>query len=392
MKKLLIIGGAVALAFSIAIAATTNVTFGSKSSVTTLHATTNYFVAVLGSATNSPVVKVSPVAAVGILGENGVITNGQTTSTTLAGGVASGSYVTASNVTASDTITGRILEISDQATVGLLSTPGIVQANNYVLPAGAFRGTNQIYRTNLTGNLSVTLSSLSEGVLYTLMVSNPATYTVTFANFNPQFWVDYQDGTSPTATTNGVTVYTFLRTGTITNGWATAKTIPIAPGANITFTTNANSITVAASSQITPLLIANVASQSTLSNVMFLRASSNIIHATTAVVAPHSSGNTNTVVDFNMKAITMTLTNNLRFIHSTNRLAGEYLTSSYLIFAGPTNRWLFFNANWIGLGTTNNPQASAIFLETNKMIRIDFEHWGASETNVVAYANKQQFP
>lgn len=261
-----------------------------------------------------------------------------------------------------------------------------------ILPAnGHLNGVNSLWKTNLTGNLAVVLTNLFENVIYTLVVSNPATYSVSF-NLPADSWVQFQDGASPTATTNGWTLYQFLRTGTRTNAWVWSKEVPLVPGANITFTTNVNSITIAAANQINPMTIGNVAGFAAISNIAYVEARSNVVYDVTTLAAPHSSGNTNFVVDFNMRALAMTLTNDVRFIHSTNRLTGKLAESDWYLFAGPTNRLLYFNANWVGLGTTNNPQVSAIMLETNRVLRLKFESWGGNETNVVAYAAKQQFP
>src|SRR5207247_5511917 len=120
---------------------------------------------------------------------------------------------------------------------------GTLSSRVLTLPAdGVFDGTNEIFTTNLVGNLTVTLTNLLEGTHYFLIVSNPAQYSVAF-NLPNNSWTTHQD-VQPHATTNGWTTYFFLRTGSHTNALDFGNELVLTNGANITLTTNGNQLVI----------------------------------------------------------------------------------------------------------------------------------------------------
>lgn len=81
----------------------------------------------------------------------------------------------------------------------------------------------------------------------------------------------------------------------------------------------------------------------------------------------------------------ITATNDLNFVHSTNR-AGGYtnFAATWFIESGVTNRQIWFNANWKFLGTTNY-----ILIASNKVAVLSVNCYGPSETNLLAVLSVQ---
>jgi hypothetical protein len=91
------------------------------------------------------------------------------------------------------------------------------------------------------------------------------------------------------------------------------------------------------------------------------------------------SAATNFVATFGepKRAYTITATNDLFFIQSTNRAAMREV--HILILAGDTNRLLGFNASWHWLGSAAPSQ-----IASNKVGKLVLETYGTYETNVIA--------
>jgi hypothetical protein len=71
-----------------------------------------------------------------------------------------------------------------------------------------------------------------------------------------------------------------------------------------------------------------------------------------------SGAGTNLFVDFSTDAVQLTASSNFVFLQSTNRApSGRYAECVWYLQGGQTNRSLWFNTNWIPVGTlaTNNP-------------------------------------
>lgn len=87
---------------------------------------------------------------------------------------------------------------------------------------------------------------------------------------------------------------------------------------------------------------------------------------------------TNHVVDFTQTYADLFATNDLNFIHSTSRLAGVWRHAVIKVYSGPTNRQVWLNASWSGLGSTTN----YALLSSNKVAILSAGQDGSSETNV----------
>jgi hypothetical protein len=91
---------------------------------------------------------------------------------------------------------------------------------------------------------------------------------------------------------------------------------------------------------------------------------------------------TNAVADFGQQYAVVFATNDLNFVHSTNRAAGRWLSAVFKIYAGVTNRQVWLNPSWVPLGATSN----YFVLGSNKVAVVSLGQDGGCETNVTAVA------
>lgn len=94
---------------------------------------------------------------------------------------------------------------------------------------------------------------------------------------------------------------------------------------------------------------------------------------------------TNHVVDFDQTYSVLFATNDVNFVHSTNRVAGVWRSSVLKVYAGETNRQIWLNSAWSLLGTT----ATSMLLNSNTIGILSVSQDGTSETNVVSVWSDQ---
>jgi hypothetical protein len=95
-----------------------------------------------------------------------------------------------------------------------------------------------------------------------------------------------------------------------------------------------------------------------------------------------ASALTNHVADFGQRYSVVFATNDLNFVHSTNRAEGQWASAVFKIYAGPTNRQVWLNPAWAPLGSTTN----YFVLASNKVAVLSLGQDGPSETNVTVVA------
>ncbi len=116
-----------------------------------------------------------------------------------------------------------------------------------LLVGGQIRSTNQVYYTNVVGDLSITVGdALIPGVPYSLSLSNDTGAITTPATFR---WIKAPTLTSAPSLQDGdYTLFVQIdRVTGYTNAWEEGPTYGLAAGSGVTLSTNAGIITVAAS-------------------------------------------------------------------------------------------------------------------------------------------------
>lgn len=87
---------------------------------------------------------------------------------------------------------------------------------------------------------------------------------------------------------------------------------------------------------------------------------------------------TNHVVDFDQGYSDLFATNDINFVHSTNRVAGVWKSSVVKVYGGASDRQIWLNPSWVPIGaaTTN------LILYAGKVGILSAGQDGSSETNV----------
>lgn len=215
---------------------------------------------------------------------------------------------------------------------------------------GVFNGTNEHYVTNLTANLTVTLTNLQNGTEYSLTVSNPAQYSVTIANLPATAWVEHPYAAGGAAT-NGITQFKFQRTGTLTNAYDRGRLLQITNGANITITTNAEQ-----------LVISSTGGSGSTNNV--IEADGNIIITNQVLYYTldqynGSNGVTASTLTKNWDMSLSTFKNVTNFVGTnlvfniSNVLAGESLITTFVGIGGYSNTIAFASTSGTNLTFLN---------------------------------------
>jgi hypothetical protein len=119
------------------------------------------------------------------------------------------------------------------------------------------------------------------------------------------------------------------------------------------------------------MLAASKAEATNASGVVFTLATNQVVSALT-----------NHVADFGQRYSVVFATNDLNFVHSTNRAEGQWASAVFKVYAGPTNRQVWLNPAWVSLGSTTN----YFVLASNKVAVVSLGQDGASETNVTVVA------
>lgn len=157
---------------------------------------------------------------------------------------------------------------SNAVWVGKSSLLGPVTHTNIVLTGTAptINGNlGNLFSLTLTGDTDFTIGDLQEGAT-TVVVNNPGDFDVSWTLRTNQ-WQNMNAGEAPMAAWTNVTVYTFLRTGTLTNGFASSRGAPMATPLVIPYAATMN-LDFAASPEVTIDLTGNVTAFTTSGKVV----------------------------------------------------------------------------------------------------------------------------